>query len=103
MTIANPAEELVEIVDRDNHVIGAVTRRIMRQQGLIHRATYILVFNDRGELYIQKRTITKDIYPGYWDVAAGGVVMRGRPPHGDRLRRPLRSLDQKLCFHFWNK
>ena len=71
---ANPAEELVAIVDRDNSPIGAVSRRIMRQQQLIHRACYILVFNRQGELFIQMRTRSKDIYPGYWDLAAGGVV-----------------------------
>lgn len=73
----NPAEELVEIVDRDNRPIGALTRRLMREQGLIHRAAYILVFNTAGELFLQKRTLTKDIYPGYWDMAAGGVVLAG--------------------------
>jgi isopentenyldiphosphate isomerase len=75
--IANPAEERVQIVDRDNNPIGAVTRRIMRQQNLIHRASYILVFNRQGELFIQKRTLSKDMYPGYWDLAAGGVVLAG--------------------------
>lgn len=73
----NPAEELVEIVDLDNQPIGAITRRIMREQGLIHRAAYILVFNDQGELFLQKRTPSKDIYPCYWDMAAGGVVLAG--------------------------
>lgn len=73
----NPAEEIVAIVDRENQPIGAVTRKIMRQQRLIHRASYILVFNTAGELYIQKRSRTKDIYPGYWDLAAGGVVLEG--------------------------
>jgi isopentenyldiphosphate isomerase len=77
MMLANPAEEIVTIVDRDNTPIGAVTRRIMRQQRLIHRASYILVFNAQGELFIQKRSLSKDIYPGYWDLAAGGVVLAG--------------------------
>ena len=47
----------------------------MRQHRLIHRAAYILVFNEADCLFIQKRTMTKDIYPGYWDLAAGGVVL----------------------------
>lgn len=67
--------ETVQLVDRDNREIGAVSRKLMREQRLIHRAAYILVFNRAGELFIQKRTLTKDIYPGYWDVAAGGVVL----------------------------
>jgi 8-oxo-dGTP pyrophosphatase MutT (NUDIX family) len=71
------AEELVQIVDSANHPTGAQPRAIMRKQGLIHRASYILVCNDDNKLFIQKRTATKDIYPGYWDIAAGGVVLAG--------------------------
>jgi isopentenyldiphosphate isomerase len=74
---SNPDQEIVLIVDRDDREIGAVARHIMREQRLIHRATYILVFNKKGALFVQKRTMSKDIYPGCWDVAAGGVVMAG--------------------------
>ncbi len=86
----NPAEEIVEIVDRDNNSIGAVSRRIMRQQGLIHRASYILVFNRSGELFVQKRTMSKDIYPGFWDLAAGGVVLAGES-YEESAKRELRE------------
>ncbi|MFH1627467.1 MAG: NUDIX hydrolase YfcD [Pseudomonadota bacterium] len=70
-------EEIVVIVDEDNHVIGAEPRSRMRAGGMAHRATYILVFNSRGEMFVQKRTGNKDIYPGFYDVAAGGVVSDG--------------------------
>ena len=73
----NPDEEIVQVVDREDREIAVMPRRLMREQRLIHRASYILVFNAAGELYVQKRTTTKDIYPGYWDVAAGGVVLAG--------------------------
>lgn len=71
------ADEVVVIVDEHNHIVGAVPRREMRAKRLRHRSTYILVFNSRGELYVQKRTLTKDVFPGYYDVAAGGVVLAG--------------------------
>lgn len=70
-------EETVAVVDRDNNVVGAVPRAVMRAQGLIHRATYILVFSSRGELFVQERTTTKDIFPGYYDLCTGGVVLAG--------------------------
>ena len=70
-------DEIVVIVDEKNNVVGAAPRSQMRAQGLAHRATYILVFNSMGDLYVQKRTPLKDIYPGYYDVAAGGVVLEG--------------------------
>jgi 8-oxo-dGTP pyrophosphatase MutT (NUDIX family) len=69
--------ELVTIVDRENNEIGPLPRGEMRAGRLIHRASYILVFNSQGELYVQKRTLTKDVFPGYHDVVAGGVVAAG--------------------------
>jgi isopentenyldiphosphate isomerase len=71
------SEEVVAIVDRKNNVIGAEPRSKMRMYGLTHRATYILVFNSEDELFLQKRTTDKDIYPGYYDAATGGVVLAG--------------------------
>lgn len=80
--------ERVAIVDRENRVVGSATRRQMRQDGLAHRATYIFVFDPAGLLYAQLRTPAKDVYPGYWDLAAGGVVVDGES-YEDSARREL--------------
>ena len=71
----NAGDEIITIVDVDNTIVGSAKRREMRARGLPHRASYILVFNSKGELFVQKRTMSKDIYPGYYDVATGGVVL----------------------------
>ena len=73
----NPGDEIVQIVDEQNLEVAQVSRRVMREGGLIHRACYILVFNRQREIFVQKRTMSKDIYPGYLDVATGGVVLAG--------------------------
>ncbi len=70
-------DEIVGIVDEHNNVIGSAPRSEMRAKHLRHRSTYILVFNSQGQLYIQKRTMTKDVFPGYYDLATGGVVVAG--------------------------
>ena len=72
-----PADELVAIVDKDNQVTGSATRCEMRAKGLTHRASYIAIFNSAGEVYVQRRTMTKDVYPGLFDPVAGGVVQAG--------------------------
>lgn len=82
--------EIIQIVDENNTEIAAVSRQLMRQQNLIHRACYILVFNKAGELFIQRRTKTKDIYPGCWDVAAGGVVLANES-YEESARRELQE------------
>jgi isopentenyldiphosphate isomerase len=73
----NAANEIVAIVDAQNNVVGAAPRWEMRAKRLPHRSTYILVFNFQGALYVQKRTMRKDIFPGYYDPATGGVVLAG--------------------------
>ena len=82
------ADEIVVIVDEDNNIVGAVPRREMRVKRLPHRSTYILVFNSQGELYVQKRTMTKDVFPGYYDPATGGVVLAGES-YEEGARREL--------------
>ena len=71
------AAELVDVVDDEDRVTDRVTRAEMRRRNLLHRAVYILVFNRDGALFVHRRTDTKDVYPGYWDVAIGGVVAAG--------------------------
>ena len=80
--------EQVQIVDENNLEIAAVSRSLMREQNLIHRASYILVFNNAGLLCVQKRTMNKDVYPGFYDVAAGGVVLAGES-YEDAAEREL--------------
>jgi 8-oxo-dGTP pyrophosphatase MutT (NUDIX family) len=93
--VVNPnlsPQELVVIVDEHNDIIGNVPRAVMRKEGLIHRATYILVFSSDGRLFVQDRTVTKDIFPGYHDLAAGGVVVAGE----DYEESARRELEEEL-------
>lgn len=69
--------ELVDWVEADGTVIGVVTRGEMRERRLRHRATSILVLNSKNELVVHKRADWKEVYPGWWDLAFGGVVGAG--------------------------
>ena len=106
MVPSDPAAELVTIVDRDNNITGSATRRRMRAERLPHRCSYILVFNPRGELYVQKRTMIKDIYPGYWDPAAGGVMQVGESYEESAAREVgeelgVRGVELRPLFDMW--
>jgi isopentenyldiphosphate isomerase len=73
----DPAQELVDVVDEDDRVVTTVTRREIRARNLLHRCTYVLVRNAAGEILVHRRTDTKDINPGTYDVFAGGVCAAG--------------------------
>jgi len=99
----DPKNEEVAIVDIDNQLIGSASRHEMRSKGLVHRATYILVFNTQGEIFVQKRTMNKDIYPGFLDVATGGVVLAGESYEESAERELAEELgvrDAPLISHF---
>lgn len=70
-------EEWVDIVNEDNEVIAQASRQQMRAQVLRHRASYIVVHDGMGNILVQRRTETKDFYPGWLDATAGGVVQSG--------------------------
>lgn len=70
-------EEQVIIVDKMNEPVKAVSRSVMRMEVLLHRATYVIITNANDELLIQKRSVQKDVYPGYFDPTTGGVVQAG--------------------------
>lgn len=69
--------ELIAWVDEADQLLGGIVRSELRERGLIGRGTFILLFNSAGELCVHRRTLSKALYPGYWDVAAGGMVGAG--------------------------
>jgi len=73
----DPGAELVDVVDEAGRTVAVMSRREMRARRLPHRSTYVLVLNQRGELFVHQRTPTKDVYPAHWDVAIGGVLAAG--------------------------
>lgn len=71
------SDEIFDVVDDRDRVIGKQTRREVHRRGLKHRAVHVLVFNERGEVYLQKRSFKKDTFPGAWDSSASGHLDSG--------------------------
>jgi len=69
------AEELLEIVNEKGEVLKIAARSAIHgNPSLIHRVVHVLVFNKKGELLLQKRSMNKDVAPGRWDTSVGGHV-----------------------------
>jgi isopentenyldiphosphate isomerase len=73
----DPGDELVDVVDEDDRVLRVVSRREIREGNLLHRCTYVLVTRSDGLIHVHRRTDTKDVDPGAYDMLPGGVCDTG--------------------------
>lgn len=71
------SEEILDVVNERDEVVDQKPRSEVHARGLLHRAIHVLVFNSRGETFLQKRSITKDREPGKWDSSSSGHVDSG--------------------------
>jgi isopentenyldiphosphate isomerase len=70
-------EEIFDVVNEHDEVVGRCPRSEVHRLGLMHRATHALVFNKRGQVFLQKRSMKKDRQPGLWDSSSSGHVDGG--------------------------
>ena len=75
--IPQKAEEIFDVVDANDQVTGTATRAEVHAQKLTHRAVHVFVFNKRGDLLLQKRSLLKDMCPGLWDSSVSGHLDAG--------------------------
>ena len=71
------SEEIFDVVNERDEVVGRAPRREVHRTGLMHRAIHVFVFNARGEIFLQKRSMSKDSSPGLWDSSASGHLDSG--------------------------
>ena len=70
-------EELLDIVDDDDIVVGQRTRSAVHQLGLQHRGVHVFLFTRDGKLLIQKRSADRSAYPSAWDCSVSEHVKAG--------------------------
>ncbi len=70
--------EMVPVVRPDGEVIGRAPRACVHDRTFIlHPVVHLHIINRRGEIYLQKRALTKKLLPGRWDTAVGGHIDYG--------------------------
>jgi 16S rRNA (adenine1518-N6/adenine1519-N6)-dimethyltransferase len=84
--------EQFDVVDEEDHVIATRPRTEVHAKNLLHRAVHILVFNQAGELLLQKRSAWKDREPSKWDSSAAGHLEPGETYEAAAVRETEEEL-----------
>ncbi|MGA3162800.1 MAG: NUDIX domain-containing protein [Verrucomicrobiota bacterium] len=91
------SEEIFDVVNERDEVIDHQPRSEVHRLGLKHRAIHVLVFNSRGETFLQKRSMKKDREAGKWDSSASGHVGSGEDYDACAVRELREEIDLKIA------
>jgi isopentenyl-diphosphate delta-isomerase type 1 len=118
--MAQNPNELFDVVNERDEVIGQAARREVHARRLLHRAVHVLVFDRAGRIFLQKRSMKKDMSPGLWDSSCSGHLDSGedydaaatrelgeelgvqgaRPTRWFRIE-PCEETAQEFCWIYW--
>lgn len=66
--------EYVDIYNARREKTGVVKDRNQLAKGEYRTSAHIWIMNSKNEILIQKRSLTKDKFPGMWAQTGGGVI-----------------------------
>ncbi|MEI9999971.1 MAG: NUDIX domain-containing protein [Verrucomicrobiota bacterium] len=92
---ATDLSEPFDIVDAHDQVVGRAPRGEVHARGLLHRATHVLVHDAHGRLFLQRRSLEKDTFPGCWDSSCSGHLDAGE----DYPAAARRELGEEIGWH----
>lgn len=93
--------ELFPIVDLDGNVIGKATREECHSGSMkLHPVVHLHIVDNEGRIYLQKRSLNKDIQPGKWDTAVGGHVDYGESVIDALARETMEELGISIDNYF---
>jgi len=70
-------EEIFDVVNEDDKIVGKATRKEVHDKKLIHRSVMFFIFDKKRRILVTQRTKTKDMFPEYWSITLGGHVNSG--------------------------
>ncbi|MFF3327108.1 NUDIX domain-containing protein [Streptomyces sp. NPDC002889] len=88
----NPAEEILDIVDEWDRVVGRAPRAEAYARGLRHRCVFVQARDAEGRIFVHRRTPTKLVFPSLYDMFVGGVVGAGESYDEAALREAEEEL-----------
>ena len=88
-------DELFDVVNEADEVVGQEKRAVVHATGLMHRAVHVFLLNKGGEVFMQKRSRLKDVHPGRWDSSAAGHLDVGEGYEAAARRELQEELGQE--------
>lgn len=82
----------IDIVDAHGEIVGCSTRKEAHDKGLLHRVAFVILFNFKGEIFVQKRSLKSSLFPGKFEGSLTGHVDKGETVHNAASRELFEEL-----------
>lgn len=96
-------EELLILVDDNDEIVGYEEKNACHvENGILHRAFSIFIFNNKGEFLLQKRSMAKLLWPGYWSNSVCSHPRKGETYESAAARRLFEEigLESEIDYFF---
>jgi len=90
--LGEEVEEIVDEVDVEDRVIGRRALSECLAKGILHRAVAVYVWNSKNHVFLQRRSLSDDWFPGYWTSSCTGHVKSGE----DSIQAAIREIREEL-------
>jgi len=89
--------ELIDVVDEQGNKTGEVLeKKLAHKLGKWHIAAHVWIYNSKGELMLQQRSLIKDTFPGLWDISVAGHISAGESPETGAIREVEEEIGLKV-------
>ena len=92
----NQANEVFDVVDKTDRIVGQAERRYVHEHNLLHRAVHVFIQIRNGGWLLQKRSAKKDIDPLLWTTSCSGHVDSGEDYEDSAIRECKEELGLEL-------
>ena len=90
-------DEPVDILDEQGNQTGQVLmKKQAHDRGLWHPVVHLWIYNSKGQVLLQKRSLNKLVHPGVWDISVGGHAVAGDTPTQAVIKEAREELDLEL-------
>jgi isopentenyldiphosphate isomerase len=86
------ADEILDVVDENDRVVGRARRGDVYARGLRHRCVFVWARDPQGRVFVHRRTASKLVFPSLYDMFVGGVVGAGESYDDAALREAEEEL-----------
>ena len=90
-------DELIDIFNADGKKTGETCMKsIAHKKGIYHASVHIWIYDNSGNILVQRRSIDKDTHPNHWDVSVAGHIGAGESPIFSAIRETKEEIGLQI-------